>query len=228
MNEKTIKPIATIRTDFPTKFGIPRQSGLTPSLRSTIVFEPEFRTRDAIRGLESFSHIWAVWGFSDAEYKGALTVRPPRLGGNTRLGVFATRSPFRPNGLGLSSLELVGIEKTDSHGYVLIVGGADMKDGTPIYDIKPYLPYTDSHPNAVGGFADPLVGEKLKVDFPGELLELLPEEKRASALALLADDPRPAYQNDPTREYGFPFVDCEIEFTVDGDTLHVFRVTQHK
>ncbi len=225
-NKKEIAPIARIRTDFRSKFGVPRQSGLVGELYATVVFEPEFRNPDALRGLESFSHIWVIWGFSEAEYKGALTVRPPRLGGNRRMGVFATRSPFRPNGLGLSSLRLVGIEEREGLGLVLIVSGADMMDGTPIYDIKPYLAYTDSHEDAIGGFADERLGYALKVEFPKALLALLPEDKREGAKAVLAQDPRPAYQEDPTREYGFNFCGYEIEFTVKGDTLTVFRVTE--
>ena len=226
--KKEIVPVAHIRTDFSSKFGVPRQSGLVDELVSTIVFEPEFKSSDALRGIEGFSHIWVIWGFSEAEYRGALTVRPPRLGGNTRMGVFATRSPFRPNGLGLSSLRLVGMREVEGQGTVLLVSGADMMDGTPIYDIKPYLPYTDSHEDALGGFAEPVREYSLKVDFPEELLLSLPEEKRASAVAVLAQDPRPAYQEDSAREYGFNFAGYEIEFTVCGDTLKVFRVTKTK
>ena len=223
--DKIIKPIAKIRTDFKSKFGVPRQSGLVNELCATVVFEPEYRSADALRGLEDFSHIWVIWGFSEAHFSGALTVRPPRLGGNKRMGVFATRSPFRPNELGLSSLRVMEIRETEDEGTVLIVSGADMKDGTPIYDIKPYLPYTDSHPDAVGGFAQPLSGYAIQVDFPAELLEILPESKRAAAIAVLAQDPRPAYQEDPEREYGFNFAGYEIEFKVKGDKLTVFRVT---
>ena len=226
INKKEISPIAHIRTDFPLKFGVPRQSGLVSELRSKIVFEPEFRNPDALRGIEDFSHIWVIWGFSEAKYSGSLTVRPPRLGGNKRMGVFATRSPFRPNGLGLSSLKLVGIEDGGELGPVLTVSGADMMDGTPIYDIKPYLPFTDSHADAIGGFADTRLSYSLDVDFPENLLEILPKEKREAAIAVLAQDPRPAYQDDPAREYGFPFGDCEIEFTVSDNVLHVFRVTK--
>ncbi len=223
---KELTPIAYIRTDFGEKFGVPRQSGLTEKLVSRIVFEPELSSPDAVRGLSEFSHIWVIWGFSEAKYRGALTVRPPRLGGNKRMGVFATRSPFRPNELGLSSLRLLDVV---TEGRVtLLVSGADMKDGTPIYDIKPYLAYTDSHPDAVGGFADPLVGYHLNVDFPAELSALVPEDKREALLEVLAQDPRPAYQDDPEREYGFPFADCEIEFTVKGDTLKVIRVRKNE
>ena len=223
--DKIIKPIAKIRTDFKSKFGVPRQSGLVDELCATIVFEPEYRCADAVRGLEDFSHIWVIWGFSDARFGGALTVRPPRLGGNRRMGVFATRSPFRPNELGLSSLRLMEIREGEDGGTELLVAGADMKDGTPIYDIKPYLPYTDSHPHAVGGFAQPLSDYAIDVDFPSELLEMLPEGKRAAVVAVLAQDPRPAYQEDPEREYGFNFAGFEIEFKVNGQRLTVFRVT---
>ena len=226
--KKEIVPVARIKTDFSSKFGVPRQSGLVDELVSTIVFEPEFRSPDALRGIEGFSHIWVLWGFSEAEFRGSLTVRPPRLGGNMRMGVFATRSPFRPNGLGLSSLRLVGVEKTEGQGTVLLVSGADMTDGTPIYDIKPYLPFTDSHADALGGFAEPVREYALKVDFPEELLSALPKEKQAAAIAVLAQDPRPAYQEDAAREYGFNFAGYELEFTVSGDTLHVFRVTKTK
>ena len=223
-----LKIIADIHTDFPEKFGIPRQSGLVAGLKGKIVFRSAYRTAEAVRGIEGFSHIWVIWGFSEAEYRGSLTVRPPRLGGNTRMGVFATRSPFRPNGLGLSSLRLVGTREVEGQGTVLLVSGADMMDGTPIYDIKPYLPYTDSHEDALGGFAEPVREYALKVDFPEEMLSILPEEKRASAVAVLAQDPRPAYQEDSAREYGFNFAGYEIEFTVGGDTLKVFRVTKTK
>ena len=194
-------------------------------LCATIVFEPEYRCADAVRGLEDFSHIWVIWGFSEAHFGGALTVRPPRLGGNRRMGVFATRSPFRPNELGLSSLRLIEICEGEDGGTELLVAGADMKDGTPIYDIKPYLPYTDSHPDAVGGFAQPLSDYAIEVDFPADLLEMLPESKRAAAVAVLAQDPRPAYQEDPEREYGFNFAGFEIEFKVKEQKLTVFRVT---
>ena len=225
-SKKEIRPIAKIRTDFGSKFGVPRQSGIVDELCSEIVFEPEFSADEAIRGLTEFSHIWVIWGFSEARYNGALTVRPPRLGGNKRMGVFATRSPFRPNGLGLSSLRLISAQKRENVGTVLTVSGADMTDGTPIYDIKPYLPYTDSHPDAVGGFADPLVGDRLKVEFPDELLLTVPSEKREALIAVLRQDPRPAYQDDPSREYGFSFGGFEVEFTVKEDTLTVFRVTK--
>ena len=222
---KEIRPIAYIRTDFGEKFGVPRQSGISDKLVAKIVLEPEFSAPEAVRGLSDFSHIWVIWGFSEAKYRGALTVRPPRLGGNKRMGVFATRSPFRPNELGLSSLRLLDV-KTEG-GTVLTVSGADMKDGTPIYDIKPYLAYTDSHENAVGGFADPLVGYGICVDFPKELIELIPEDKREALIEVLEQDPRPSYQDDPEREYGFPFAGYEIEFKVCGDTLRVLRVRKN-
>ncbi len=225
-DKKTIAPIAYIKTDFGEKFGVPRQSGLVDSV-AEIIFEPEFSAPEAMRGLGDFSHIWVIWGFSEAKYSGSLTVRPPRLGGNKRMGVFATRSPFRPNELGLSSLRLLQIKEIEGQGTVLIVSGADMKNGTPIYDIKPYLPYTDSHPDAEGGFAEPLRDYRLDVDFPPELLELVPEDKRGALIETLAQDPRPAYQTDPEREYGFPYGDCEIEFKVKNNTVRVFRVTKN-
>ena len=185
--------IATIRSDFPTKFGIPRQSGLVEELRATVVFEPEYRSPDALRGLEDFSHLWLIWQFSEAvRDKWSPTVRPPRLGGNTRMGVFATRSPFRPNAIGLSSVRLLGIEKHPQHGHVLRVAGADLMDGTPILDIKPYLAYTDSHPQATGGFTDRLELQPLQVLLPPELGEKLPEDKRAALIEVLAADPAPA------------------------------------
>lgn len=216
------RPIAHIRTDFPEKFGIPRQSGLLPELESRIVFLPEFRNPDALRGITGFSHLWLLWDFSAVPHGGAFRpmVRPPRLGGNTPVGVFATRSPFRPNPIGLSSVRLLGVEHT-GQGDVLIVTGADLMDGTPILDIKPYLPYTDCHPDAAGGFADPVMRNRLSVDFPPELLDLLPPEKRASVLLLLENDPRPSYQNDPSREYGVSFSGFNILFRVDGDRLTV-------
>lgn len=222
-----VEPIAYIRTDFSQKFGIPRQSMLLPELVSTIVFEPAYRNPDALRGIEGFSHLWLLWQFSGAlRDKWQPMVRPPRLGGNTPMGVFATRSPFRPNPIGLSSVRLLGVEQTEHEGLVLRVGGADLMDGTPIYDIKPYLAYTDSHPEARGGFADPVRSHALRVDFPAALLACLPPEKRASAVTVLENDPRPSYQNDPTREYGLFFAGFNIEFTVDGEQLTVIRVTR--
>ncbi|MDD5864544.1 MAG: tRNA (N6-threonylcarbamoyladenosine(37)-N6)-methyltransferase TrmO [Firmicutes bacterium] len=225
MDTAEIQVIARMRSDFPSKFGIPRQSGLVKELRSTIVFEPEFRNPDALRGIEGFSHLWLIWQFSEALRQGwSPTVRPPRLGGNTRMGVFATRSPFRPNNLGLSSVRLLGVETTKEYGTVLHVGGADLMDGTPIFDIKPYIPYGDSHPDAVGGFTDTAGEFILKVEFPDALLSHLPEEKRAAAIGVLSHDPRPSYQRTPGRVYGLTFAGFDIRFTVDGDTLTVTEV----
>ena len=178
-----IRPIATMRSDFSTKFGIPRQSGLVESLRSTIVFEPEFRNADALRGIEEFSHLWIIWQFSESlTDHWSPTVRPPRLGGNTRMGVFATRSPFRPNSFGLSCVKLIGLERTQNHGTIIHVAGADLMDGTPILDIKPYIPYCDAHPDALGGFTDTAEDFILNVDFPAALLQMLPKEKQQAAL----------------------------------------------
>lgn len=214
--------IATIRSDFPTKFGIPRQSGLVEELRATVVFEPEYRNPDALRGLEDFSHLWLIWQFSEAvRDKWSPTVRPPRLGGNTRMGVFATRSPFRPNPIGLSCVRLEGIRREPELGHVLEVSGADLMDGTPILDIKPYIPYADSHPEALGGFAAVPAGETLEVVIPPDLLEQVPEDHREALRGVLAQDPRPHYQKDPDRVYGFLFAGMEIRFSVDGDRLTV-------
>ena len=224
-----MKIIARIHNDFKEKFGIPRQSGLTGQLRSRIVFEPEYRNPDAIRGIDGYSHLWLIWQFSKAQRDGwSPTVRPPRLGGNKRVGVFATRSPYRPNPIGLSSVRLEEIEVTDTEGTVLIVSGADLLDGTPIYDIKPYLAYADSHPNAIGGFADPVRDYTLKVDFCKELLSKIDNSKQNSLIEILSQDPRPSYQNDPEREYGMRFASYEIFFKVDGDTLTVTRVETTK
>ena len=221
----TIRPIARMRSDFPTKFGIPRQSGLVEELRSTIVFEPEFRNPDTLRGIEGFSHLWLIWQFSEAVRDNwSPTVRPPRLGGNTRMGVFATRSPFRPNNLGLSCVKLLGVEHTGDQGTVLHVAGADLMDGTPIFDMKPYIPYSDSHPGAAGGFTDTASDFLLEVLFPEELLALLPADKRDAAKAVLSHDPRPSYQRKPGRVYGLDFAGFNIRFTVDGDTLTVQTV----
>ena len=219
--------IARMRSDFPSKFGIPRQSGLVDSLRSTIVFEPEFRNPDALRGIEDFSHLWIIWQFSEAVRKDwSPTVRPPRLGGNTRLGVFATRSPFRPNALGLSSVRLLGVSHTPNDGTVLHVAGADLMDGTPIFDIKPYIPYGDSHPDATGGFTDRADDFLLNVDFPEELLHRFPEDKQAAVMGILSHDPRPSYQKDTGRVYGLPFAGFDIRFTVSDGTLQVQSVTK--
>lgn len=223
--EAVIRPIAVMRSDFPTKFGIPRQSGLVESLRSTIVFEPEYRNPDALRGLEDFSHIWLIWQFSEAvRTDWTPTVRPPRLGGNTRMGVFATRSPFRPNSLGLSCVKIIGIEQTAENGTVIHVAGADLMDGTPIFDIKPYIPYGDCHPEALGGFTSTAGDFLLQVDFPQQLLKLLPEDKQEAALELLSHDPRPSYQAQSGRIYGLSFAGFDIRFTVENDVLRVKEV----
>ena len=220
-----IQVIARMHSDFATKFGIPRQSGLVEELKSTIVFEPEFRNPDALRGIEDFSHLWIIWQFSEAVRTGwSPTVRPPRLGGNTRMGVFATRSPFRPNNLGLSSVKLLGVEHTPEFGTVLHVGGADLMDGTPIFDIKPYIPYGDCHPEATGGFTDNAGEFILKVDFPVRLLNILPEEKREAAIGVLSHDPRPSYQRKPDRVYGLTFAGYDIRFKVAEDMLTVVEV----
>lgn len=220
-----MKTIARIHTDFPTKFGIPRQSGLVSALKAMIVFEPEYRNPDAFRGLEEFSHIWLIWEFSEAARDTwSPTVRPPRLGGNTRMGVFATRSPFRPNPIALSNVKLEGIELYTKQGPVLHVSGADLMDGTPIYDIKPYLAYTDSHPDAAGGFADEVHFRTLKVEFPRQWRSMIPEELREALMGVLAQDPRPSYQNDPKRIYGFAFGGFDVRFTVQDNILRVCEV----
>ncbi|MBQ3355404.1 MAG: tRNA (N6-threonylcarbamoyladenosine(37)-N6)-methyltransferase TrmO [Bacteroidales bacterium] len=220
-----MRVIAKIHTEFPTKFGIPRQSGIIESLRGTIVFEPEYRNPEAVRGLEEFSHLWLIWEFSEAvRDTWSPTVRPPRLGGNTRKGVFATRSPFRPNPIGLSSVKLEKIEMDPKLGPVLHVSGADLMDGTPIYDIKPYIAYTDSHPDAVSGFASKPAEYLLEVTIPDELLEKIPETQRESLISVLAHDPRPQYQDDPERVYGLAFGDMEIKFKVRQTTLTVTAV----
>ena len=217
--------IARIRSPFAEKFGIPRQSGVVEELQATVVFEPAFRNPDAVRGLEGFSHIWLIWQFSRAvRHTWSPTVRPPRLGGNERMGVFATRSPFRPNAIGLSSVRLERIEFDRELGPVLHVSGADLMDGTPIFDIKPYLPYTDSHPEATGGFTDGAAMERLTVDCPAELLERVAPEQRPGLLGVLASDPRPRYQDDPERVYGLTFAGRNVKFTVDGGRLTVLEV----
>ncbi len=221
----TIKPIARIKSDFPSKFGIPRQSGLVESLQATILFEPEFQNPEALRGIEGFSHLWLIWQFSESVgHEWSPTVRPPRLGGNTRMGVFATRSPFRPNNLGLSCVKLLGVEHTQSSGTVLHVGGADLMDGTPIFDIKPYIPYSDSKPDALGGFTDTAGDFLLQVEFPTEFLELLPPQKRQAAMDVLSHDPRPSYQRTAGRIYGLSFAGFDIRFTVNENTLSVVDV----
>ena len=227
MNDISIRVIARMHSDFATKFGIPRQSGLVEELRSTIVFEPDFRNADALRGLGDFSHLWIIWQFSEAVRTGwSPTVRPPRLGGNTRMGVFATRSPFRPNNLGLSCVKLVGLEDTKEYGTVIHVAGADLMDGTPIFDIKPYIPYSDAHPEALGGFTDTAGDFLLKVDFPAPLLEKLPEAKRSAAIGVLSHDPRPSYQRKPDRIYGLTFAGYDIRFQVSDNLLTVVEVNK--
>ena len=218
----SMRVIARIHSDFSSKFGVPRQSGLVNALESTIVFEPEFRNADALRGLEGFSHLWLVWVFDQAiRDSWSPTVRPPRLGGNQRMGVFATRSPFRPNPIALSSVKLAGIQHTTEYGTILKIRGADLMDGTPILDIKPYIPYADSHPDAIGGFASAPAGETLEVVIPPELLDLVPENRRDALRGVLAQDPRPHYQDDPERIYGFGFAGLEVRFSVNGTQLTV-------
>ena len=227
MEQNQLKIIARMKSDFPSKFGIPRQSGLVSSLRSTIIFEPEYRNSDALRGLEDFSHIWIIWQFSEAvRAQWSPTVRPPRLGGNTRLGVFATRSPFRPNALGLSSVQIAGFEQTEQYGTVIHVCGADLMDGTPIFDIKPYIPYADCHPDAVGGFTDHAQDFILKVDFPENLLSMIPSEKQKALIDVLSHDPRPSYQSDSDRIYGLSFGGWNIRFTVQNSVLTVCSVNR--
>ncbi len=223
MSEETlIKPIAHIYNDYTSKFGIPRQSGLCKDVVSEIVFEKEYRSVDALRGIEDFSHLWLIWQFSDSlQDEFSPTVRPPRLGGNKRVGVFATRSPFRPNSLGLSCVKLLGVKKAEQNGTVLVVGGADLKNGTPIFDIKPYLAFADSIADAKGGFADDVLGYGLKVDFPKELSDKITPEKKNALLTILQNDPRPSYHSSPEREYGFEFGGYEIKFKVYDDTIKV-------
>ena len=220
-----MKTIAKIYTPYKEKFGIPRQSGIADAITSKIVFEPEYRRREALAGLEGYSHIWVIWNFSESEReKFSPTVRPPRLGGNKRVGVFATRSPFRPNPIGLSSLRLVKIEETESEGTVLYVKGADMLSGTPIYDIKPYLAFTDSHPDAKCGFAEEVMDYKVEVDFPEELLSKIEEQYREPLTKILEEDPRPSYKKGCEKEYGMLFADYEIFFVVKEQKLTVARV----
>ncbi len=219
-----MKPIAHIKTDFPEKFGIPRQSGLVKDLTGTICFEPPYRNPDAFKGLSGYNYIWLLWAFENpGGEKWAATVKPPRLGGNTSMGVFATRSPFRPNPIGLSSVRLEKMEFTEQ-GPVLTVSGADLRDGTPIYDIKPYLAYTDCHPDAVDGFAAQRMNQQLKVSFPEELLNIFPPEKRSAILEVLAQDPRPSYQHDASRRYGVSFAGYDVHFYVEGEQLRVTEV----
>ena len=225
MDNVTMHVIARMKSDFPTKFGIPRQSGLVEDLRSTIIFEPEYRNPDALRGLEDFSHLWIIWQFSKAVREDwSPTVRPPRLGGNTRMGVFATRSPFRPNSIGLSCVKLLGLEETEEFGTVIHVGGADLMDGTPIFDVKPYIPYSDAHPDALGGFTQTAGEFILDVDFPDELLQMIPITKRDALIGVLSHDPRPSYQKDPDRIYGLSFGGCDVRFRVQDAILTVLEV----
>ena len=222
-----MRPIAHIHSDFATKFGIPRQSGVVGSLQAEIIFEPEFRSRDAVRGLEAFSHIWLIWEFSEnVRADWSPTVRPPRLGGNTRLGVFATRSPFRPNRIGLTVVRLIRMEEENGR-ITLVVSGADLMDGTPIVDIKPYLPYVDSVPDAVGGFTEQTERHRLTVDFPEKLKKYVPKQNLPAVMGLLAQDPRPAYQHDGKRVYGVPYGEVDIRFVVEGDTLTVVEVVPY-
>ena len=224
MSEHTIRPVAHIESDFPQKFGIPRQAGLVEELRARIVFDGEYRNDEALRGIEGFTHLWLIWHFSETEREGfSPTVRPPRLGGNARMGVFATRSPFRPNALGLSCVRLLGVEKREGKGTTLLVAGGDLMDGTPIFDIKPYIPYADSHPEAAGGFA-PDSGRKLAVSFAPGQEETVPAEKRAALRGVLANDPRPRYQDDPELVYAMSFAHMTVRFRVEGEILTVTEV----
>ena len=223
---RTLEPIARIRTDFPSKFGIPRQSGIVDALKGTVVFEPKYRDATALRGLEGFSHLWLIWEFSESVMEEwSPTVKPPRLGGNRRIGVFATRSPFRPNPLGLSCVKLDGIAPGSPEGPLLYVSGVDLMDGTPIFDIKPYIPYTDCRPEATGGFTDGMVIDYLDIDFPVKWLALIPEDKREALLQVLRQDPRPGYRHgDSNRRYGVAFAGFDVRFTVSDGTLHVCEV----
>lgn len=222
-----ITAIAHIYTDFPEKFGIPRQSGLHDGLKGKIVFEKEYRNEEAFRGLEDYSYVWLLWAFSENhERPFNATVKPPRLGGNRRMGVFATRSPFHPNSIGLSCVKLEKVVMDEVDGPILYVSGVDQLNGTPIYDVKPYIPYTDSHPEAKGGFADEVKEYELEVEFPEELLQRYPEEKRDAAIYILKQDPRPAYQDDPDRKYGVSFAGYDIHFKVKNNLLKVFEVVK--
>ena len=224
MNEHTIRPVAHIESDFPEKFGIPRQAGIVGELRARVVFDGEFRSDEALRGIEGFSHLWLIWHFSASDRASwSPTVRPPRLGGNVRMGVFATRSPFRPNALGLSCVRLLGTEKLEGKGTTLLVAGADLMDGTPIFDVKPYLPYADCRPEASGGFA-PDPGRTLELVIPPGEEEKIPPEKRAALRGVLSNDPRPRYQDDPARVYAMSFAGRNIRFRVENDTLTVTEV----
>ena len=226
MAEHIIRPIAHVRSDFTTKFGIPRQAGIVPELESILVFEPEYRDVEALRGIEGFSHLWLIWQFSENLREGfSPTVRPPRLGGNERLGVFATRSPFRPNALGLSCVQLVGLEQMEGLGTVLRLRGADLMDGTPVYDVKPYVPYADCHPDALSGFAADS-GKTLEVEFMDGCEAKVPAGKLAALRGVLANDPRPRYQKDPERVYAMDFAGMEVKFSVGGEKLLVREIIQ--
>lgn len=221
----TVEPIAHIKSDFSSKFGIPRQSGLVDELEAKIIFEPQYRIPEAFRGLEGYSHIWLLWQFSECAGKEwNPTVRPPRLGGNKRMGVFASRSPFRPNSIGLSCVKLVSIDETEENGIVLTVSSADLLDGTPIIDIKPYLPYVDSHPEASGGFALQEKEGSLEINFPSELLTIIPQDKQEALTAVLKQDPRPQYQNDPERIYGLEFAGYDVRFKINSNLLTVIEI----
>ena len=222
-----MEPIAHIRSDFPTKFGVPRQAGLVEELRAAVVFEPPYRVPEALRGIDGFSHLWLIWEFSENKRGGwSPTVRPPRLGGNVRMGVFATRSPFRPNPIGLSCVRLERAELDTSDGPVLHISGADLVDGTPIFDIKPYIPYADCHSEAAGGFAGTAPEGALTVDIPPRLLERVPPDRREALTGVLAQDPRPSYQDDPRRVYGFGFAGLEVRFTVENGVLTVVDIVR--
>jgi tRNA-Thr(GGU) m(6)t(6)A37 methyltransferase TsaA len=225
MSGSDMQIIARIKSDFPEKFGIPRQSGIVDELGATVIFEKAFRSPEALRGIEGFSHLWLIWQFSENIRDGwSPTVRPPRLGGNERLGVFATRSPFRPNPIGLSCVKLLGVEQTEKYGPVLHIGGADLMDGTPVYDIKPYLPYTDCKAQATGGFAPGSEDYRVKVEIPETLINIIPENKRSALFGVLSQDPRPAYKEDGDRVYGMRFAGFNIKFTVNGGVLTVTQI----
>ena len=220
-----IKPIATIYNDYTSKFAIPRQSGIAKSIKSEIIFEDEFRIDEALRGIENFSHLWLIWGFSKVPCgKWSPTVRPPKLGGNKRVGVFASRSPFRPNAMGLSSVKLEEVKRNSQKGTYLVVSGADLLCGTPIYDIKPYLPYSDIHMSATGGFTDDIDVSDLDVILPESISGHLDKETLTNLISILRQDPRPSYHNDPERIYGFSFANREIKFKVDGNILEVVSI----
>ncbi len=229
MDKREITPIAYIRTDFDEKFGIPRQSGLVPELLARIVFEEEFRNDDALRGIEGFSHLWLIFDFSEAHREGwSPTVRPPRLGGNERIGVFASRSPFRPNSLGLSSVKLEGTERDPKLGTVIIVSGADLLDMTPIYDIKPYIPYTDCHPDACGAYTETVPRKELEVEIPEEIRRRIPQDKLSALSGCISQDPRPSYQNDGERVYSMAFAGLDVHFKVVGNTAYVTGIDERE